>query len=222
MGTVTAPWKQLLLNALESQCSPQALFLLSARNDRIKWETFQSHCCFSGSLSSRSLSNFDEICDVGFLGFSEDFRITVIRYKSILMATLARIEELKHCPFAEICWYFTDTWEQFRINGRIDIINGSNPDSLKLQQREKSWFAGSLKSRVQYLGPNPGLPSLSEETHQDLLLDPSTGPVDAFYLLVLDPDQIDYLNLKSNQRLTFNSRLSASGEKSWTSERINP
>lgn len=132
-----------------------------------------------------------------------------------------QIEELKKCPFAEICWYFTDSWEQFRISGRIDVIDGSNPDSMKLQQREKSWFASSMKSRLQYLGASPGLPNISEQQTQELFLDPSTGPVASFCLLVLDPDQVDYLNLKSEQRLAFTSTLNVSGEKFWTSEKIN-
>ena len=59
-----------------------------------------------------------------------------------------------------------------------------------LQQREKSWFASSVKSRLQYLGPNPGLPCISEHLNEETFLDPSTGPVDAFCLLVLDPDQV--------------------------------
>jgi hypothetical protein len=73
-----------------------------------------------------------------------------------------KVEDLKHCSFAEvinfhvfsldkyialldifiiltwlfmiqICWYFTDSWEQFRINGVVDVIDGSNPDPMKVQ-----------------------------------------------------------------------------------------
>lgn len=33
----------------------------------------------------------------------------------------------------QICWYFTESWEQFRINGRVDVIDGSNSDPEKLQ-----------------------------------------------------------------------------------------
>lgn len=58
-----------------------------------------------------------------------------------------------------------------------------------IQQREKSWFASSLKSRLQYLGLSPGLPRLSEQPDLEYL-DHSTGPVSAFCLLVLDPDQV--------------------------------
>lgn len=59
-----------------------------------------------------------------------------------------------------------------------------------MQQREKSWFASSLRSRSQYLGPNPGIPCLNEQALPEISLDPSTGPVDAFCLLILEPDQV--------------------------------
>ena len=64
-----------------------------------------------------------------------------------------------------------------------------------VQQREKSWFASSVKSRLQYLGPNPGLPSLDEQPPKENFLDNSSGPVDAFCVLVLDPDQVYSISL---------------------------
>ncbi|KAM5555700.1 pyridoxine/pyridoxamine 5'-phosphate oxidase 2 [Rosa sericea] len=200
MGTVTAPapWKQLLLTALESNAHLR-------HSSYFQLATIGSN----GRPSNRT---------VVFRGFQEDSDKIQINTD----CRTRKIEELKHCPFAEICWYFTDSWEQFRINGTVDIIDGSNSDPIKLQQREKSWFSGSLRSRLQYLGPSPGLPNLSEQPSNEVSLDPSTGPVGAFCLLVLDPHQVDYLNLKSNQRLSFTSTSSPNGEKSWTSERVNP
>ncbi|GKV13115.1 hypothetical protein SLEP1_g24182 [Rubroshorea leprosula] len=198
MGAVAAPWKQLLLNALDS-------------NSHLKHSSFFQLATVgsNGRPSNRT---------VVFRGFQENSDNIQINTDT----RSRKIEELKKCPFAEICWYFTESWEQFRISGRIDVIDGSNPDSVKLQQREKAWFSTSVKSRLQYLGPNPGLPCISEQPIQDLSIDSSTGPVGAFCLLVLDPDQVDYLNLKSNQRVEFASRLDATGAKCWTSERINP
>ncbi|KAK9910140.1 hypothetical protein M0R45_034115 [Rubus argutus] len=199
MGTVTVPpWKQLLLSALESNAHLR-------HSSYFQLATIGSN----GRPSNRT---------VVFRGFQEDNDKIQINTD----CRTRKIEELKHCPFAEICWYFTDSWEQFRINGTVDIIDGSNSDPTKLQQRENSWFSGSLRSRLQYLGPNPGLPILSEQPSKEVSPDPSTGPVEAFCLLVLDPHQVDYLNLKSNQRLTFTSTPSPNGEKSWTSERVNP
>ncbi|CAL5400863.1 unnamed protein product [Camellia sinensis] len=198
MGTVTGPWKQLLLNALDS-------------NSALKHSSFFQLATIgsNGRPSNRT---------VVFRGFEENSDKMRINTD----CRTHKIDDLKHCPFAEICWYFTDSWEQFRINGRIDVVDGLCLDPLKLQQREKAWFASSVKSRLQYLGPNPGLPSLGEQSSSESSLDPSAGPVDAFCLLVLDPDQVDYLNLKINERLTFSSRQNINGEKFWSSERINP
>ncbi|TYH62998.1 hypothetical protein ES332_D07G160000v1 [Gossypium tomentosum] len=199
MGTITAPWKQLLLNALES-------------NSHLKHSSYFQLATVgcNGRPSNRTL------VFRGFQESSDKFHINT-DYRT------HKIEELKHCPFAEICWYFTDSWEQFRISGRVDVIDGSNPDTFELQQREKSWFASSVKSRLQYLGPNPGLPRISEhQSEEEVRLDPSIGPVAAFCLLVLDPDQVDYLNLKSTERVKFISTLDMNGVKNWTSERINP
>ncbi|CDP08652.1 unnamed protein product [Coffea canephora] len=197
-SSATAPWKQLLLNALQS-------------NSHLKHSSYFQLATVgnNGRPSNRT---------VVFRGFQDDS-------DKIQMNTDSRtrkIEDLKHCPFAEICWYFTDTWEQFRINGKVDIIDGYSADPLKLQHREKAWFASSLRSRLQYLGPTPGLPSLDEELSEKTSLDPSTGPVGAFCLLLLDPDQVDYLNLKSNERQSFTSTRTGSGEKFWTSDKVNP
>ncbi|XP_077246427.1 pyridoxamine 5'-phosphate oxidase family protein [Tasmannia lanceolata] len=196
MGSPSAaPWKQLLLNALESN-KHSSFFQLA---------TISSN----GRPANRT---------VVFRGFQEGSDKILINTDS----RTRKIEDIKHCPFGEICWYFTDSWEQFRINGRIDIIDGLNPDPVKLQQREKAWFASSLKSRLQYFGPGPGLPCVNEEPCKENLLDPYIGPIGAFCVLVLDPEQVDYLNLKSNKRLMFKSKQSGDGEQSWVSEEINP
>ncbi|XP_021815018.1 pyridoxine/pyridoxamine 5'-phosphate oxidase 2 isoform X2 [Prunus avium] len=168
MGAVTAPapWKQLLLNAMES----------NAHLRHTSYIQLATIAC-NGRPSNRT---------VVFRGFQEDSDKIQINTDG----RSRKIEELKHCPFAE--------------------------------QREKSWASSSLKSRLQYLGPQPGLPNLSEEPPKEVSVDPSTGPVGAFCVLVLDPQQVDYLNLKSNQRLTFASTGSPNEEKCWTSERVNP
>ncbi|KAF6146021.1 hypothetical protein GIB67_033380 [Kingdonia uniflora] len=94
--------------------------------------------------------------------------------------------------------------------------------SFSSQQREKSWFASSPKSRLQYLGPVPGLPCVSEEPSRESSLDPSAGPIDVFCLLVLDPEQVDYVNLKSNERLSFKPKQTDDSGKLWVLEKINP
>ncbi|KAL0283294.1 UNVERIFIED_CONTAM: Pyridoxine/pyridoxamine 5'-phosphate oxidase 2 [Sesamum angustifolium] len=189
MGSSSAaPWKQLLLSSIQA-------------NSHLKhYSYFQlATVASNGRPSNRT---------VVFRGFQDDGDKILINTDN----RSRKIDELKHCPFAEICWYFTESWEQFRINGSVDVIDETNPDPVKLEQREKSWFACSPKSRLQYMAPTPRLPSLSEPPSEIPSLDPSVGPVAAFCLLVLDPAQIDYLNLKSNERLLFTSGLSSDGK----------
>ena len=59
-----------------------------------------------------------------------------------------------------------------------------------MQKRAEAWSSISLKSRMQYLGPSPNLPYIAEQPAKEPVLDPCSGPVDAFCLLVLDPDQV--------------------------------
>lgn len=58
-----------------------------------------------------------------------------------------------------------------------------------MQIREKSWFGCSMKARLQYLDPEQGCPRVNEQP-KEFSLDPCAGPVDAFCVLILDPDQV--------------------------------
>ncbi|KAG6730357.1 hypothetical protein I3842_01G075600 [Carya illinoinensis] len=109
MEAVTGPWKQLLLNALES-------------NSHLRHSSFFQ-------LATVGLNGRPSNRTVVFRGLEENTDKIQIHtdYRT------HKIEELRHCPYAEICWYFTDSWEQFRVNGKIDILDESNPDLNKLQ-----------------------------------------------------------------------------------------
>ncbi|XP_006649265.1 pyridoxine/pyridoxamine 5'-phosphate oxidase 2 isoform X1 [Oryza brachyantha] len=198
-SALSSPWRSLLQRALDG-------------NAHLKHSTFFQLATVGGG-GGRPANR-----TVVFRGFQE-------QSDKIQINTDARsnkIGEIRNCPFGEICWYFTDTWEQFRISGFIDVIDGSSPDPVKLQLRERAWFGSSVKSRLQYLGPCPGLPIPNDDLVKDVHIDPSAGPVDAFCLLVLDPEKVDYLNLKSNQRLMFTRNQKEDGSNNWMGEKISP
>ncbi|RWW04370.1 hypothetical protein BHE74_00039778 [Ensete ventricosum] len=71
----------------------------------------------------------------------------------------------------------------------LNLFDNTN-NYLSMQQREKAWFASSLKSRLQYLAPAPRLPDISNVSGEENQLDPSEGPVEAFCLLLFDPEQV--------------------------------
>ncbi|XP_073278769.1 pyridoxine/pyridoxamine 5'-phosphate oxidase 2-like isoform X2 [Primulina huaijiensis] len=205
--SVAASWKQLLLNSIQSNSHLN-------HSSYLQIATVASN----GRPSNRT---------VVFRGFQDDGHKIQINTDS----RTRKIDDLKHCPFAEICWYFTNTWEQFRIGGQVDVIDGTNSDPVKLQfpfnlyakQRERSWFACSLKSRMQYLAPAPRILFASEQQPTETpTLDSSMSPVGVFCLLVLNPGQVDYLNLKSNERLIFTAGQDGSGETHWSVEKVDP
>ncbi|KAJ8437182.1 hypothetical protein Cgig2_003811 [Carnegiea gigantea] len=83
-------------------------------------------------------------------------------------------------------------WNQ-SLRGHLEEKRRQQPagkfENDVMQQREKSWFASSLRSRMQYLSPDMGLPSINEKLPKNISLDPSVGPVGAFCLLVLNPEK---------------------------------
>ncbi|KAL6847629.1 hypothetical protein ACP4OV_022655 [Aristida adscensionis] len=197
-SALASPWRALLQRALDG-------------NAHLRHSTyFQLATVSSGGRPANRTVVFR-----GFQEYSDKIQINTD-------ARSNKIGEIKSCPFGEICWYFTDSWEQFRISGSIDVIDGSNSDPNKLQHREKAWFASSVRSRLQYLGPQPGVPVIDHDHVNDVRLDPSAGPVDAFCLLVLDPEKVDYLNLKNNQRLMFRRSRKEDGSDNWMAEKVSP
>ncbi|XP_022980850.1 pyridoxine/pyridoxamine 5'-phosphate oxidase 2 isoform X2 [Cucurbita maxima] len=166
MGSAAAPWKSLLLSALES-------------NAQITHSRFLHLATIGGNGRPSNRT-------VVFRGFEEGTDGIRIYTDS----RSRKIEELKTCPFAE--------------------------------KRAEAWSSISPKSRMQYLGPSPNLPYIAEQPAKEPVLDSCSGPVDAFCLLVLDPDQVDYLNLKSAERKLFKAIPCLGRETLWESERINP
>ncbi|XP_075473635.1 pyridoxine/pyridoxamine 5'-phosphate oxidase 2-like [Primulina tabacum] len=196
--SAAASWKQLVLSSIQS-------------NSHLNHSSFLqiASVASNGRPSNRT---------VVFRGFQDDGHKIQINTDS-----RTHIDDLKHCPFAEICWYFTNIWEQFRIGGQVDVIDGTNSDPFKLQQRERSWFACSLKSMMQYLAPAPWLLFASEQQPTETpTLDSFMSSVGVFCLLVLNLGQVDYLNLKSNERLIFTAGQDGSGETHWSVEKVNP
>jgi len=159
-------------------------------------------------------------------------------WRSLLSASLDSNSHLKHASYFQLATVKPDG----RPANRTVVFRGFVEGTDKLQVttdsrthkieeishcpygelREKVWFASSLRSRLQYLGPHPHI-ALSNTEDVENSLDPCTGPVGTFCLLTLDPDQVDYLNLKSNQRIVF-KRLGGDvdGNCQWMQQEVNP
>ncbi|MEM7066252.1 MAG: Npun_F5749 family FMN-dependent PPOX-type flavoprotein [Cyanobacteria bacterium P01_B01_bin.77] len=101
-----------------------------------------------------------------------------------------KVQEIQAQPWAEACWYFTVTREQFRISGKLMLVAQENHTI-----RINAWQAMSAKARQQFYWPHPGQPKADIAAFEPV--EPSTqGPPDSFYVLLLEADRVEHLMLK--------------------------
>eukprot|EP00249_Psilotum_nudum_P013097 c24151_g1_i1 orf=439-723(-) len=94
---------------------------------------------------------------------------------------------------------------------------------MKLNLREKAWFASSMNLRLQFMGPHPKLPCLTKNSELQAQLDPEQGPVETFCLVTLNPEEVDYVNLKENRRVIFKrTEKTTVSIGQWTEMEVNP
>lgn len=140
---------------------------------------------------------------------------------SLLVTTDARsakADELRASPWAELCWYFTTSREQFRIFGGVRLIGPDGGDGSDLgEARARVWEGLPVASKRSFAGPAPGTERGEEPA------DASTAPEspsDHFLLLVIDPESVDALDLKTepHRRVLYRRE----GSEGWSSKWINP
>jgi pyridoxamine 5'-phosphate oxidase len=66
------------------------------------------------------------------------------------------------------------------------------------------WQRLSPNARAQFYWPQPGVPRLDDETAYDVEMPPpDEAAVDTFCMVVLDVSEVEYISLKSNQRIRY-------------------
>ncbi len=130
-----------------------------------------------------------------------------------------KVAELEHAPWCEICWYFPVTHEQFRISGPTTLVRESTQDSALRDARRDSWRDLTEPIRLSFTWPQPG-------EHRDGLAPfPTTHPDQEtpsshFCLLILDPHEVDFLEINGNPQNRWVYRRAEHGR--WTGAEINP
>ena len=129
----------------------------------------------------------------------------------------AKITHIEHQPWVEACWYFSKTREQFRLAGTITLVGVNNTDSILDRARKETWKNISVKARTQFAWPTPGEPRVDKEL---VTLEPPSDPSPNFCLLLLNPQQVDYLELKGETHSRLFYYLDDS--QTWHISSINP
>ena len=154
---------------------------------------------------------------VVFRGFLENCD----RYKDCLKIVTdsrsQKIEQIHANPWAEINWYFTKTRSQFRILGKLILVNHQSTD-LELQQaRLAAWQALSESARIQFVWAHPREPRI--DFPEITTPDPSQ-PLDSFCLLLLEPTECDRLELRGAPQNRYLYLRDEQGN--WIEREVNP
>lgn len=150
-----------------------------------------------------------------FRGFQTDSD----RLKFVTDSRSQKPEQIEHQPWAEACWYFPETREQFRLHGYLTLVKADNPDAVLQQARQTAWQETSDATRLQFTWPDPGKPKADAAFEQ---APPNAiEPLANFCLLLLNPVIVDRLELRGEPQ---NRTIYEWDEiqQTWTVQMVNP
>lgn len=129
-----------------------------------------------------------------------------------------KIQQIAHSSWSEICWYFSQTREQFRLTGTLKVVSSAE-DSLQ-QSRSLVWQKLSDAGRLQFAWPNPRSSRVAEK---EAFSPPSLAvnePLPNFCLLLFNPIEVDHLELRGEPQNRWIYQLDQRNE--WIIKSVNP
>jgi pyridoxamine 5'-phosphate oxidase len=152
---------------------------------------------------------------VVFRGFLEETN----QVKFVTDSRSQKAEQIDHQPWSEACWYFPETREQFRIAGQLILVRDNYPATALQQARQTAWKELSDAARLQFAWPAPGAARANCEAFQPPAPD-ADEPLANFCLLLLDPVEVDHLELLGEPQNRWLYQMDRNGH--WSSKEINP
>jgi pyridoxamine 5'-phosphate oxidase len=146
----------------------------------------------------------------GFLPDTNQLRFIVDRRSE-------KIDQIRTQPWAELCWYFPKTREQFRISGTLTLVPENYPDESLLKARSTLWQELSNAARSQFAWAAPRQPKtepLDSEAVDAIEAHPN------FCLLLLEPVEVDHLELRGEPQNRY--LYIKQEQEEWVKEEVNP
>jgi pyridoxamine 5'-phosphate oxidase len=153
---------------------------------------------------------------VVFRGFLDDTN----QLKIITDSRSQKADQIQHQSWGEACWYFPKTREQFRLAGQLTLVGADDPDPALKNARQTTWQDLSDSARLQFAWPYPGQERLEDDA---AFLPPSPDPeppLPNFSLLLLEPVQVDHLELRGNPQNRWLYHQNSANE--WFMQAVNP
>jgi pyridoxamine 5'-phosphate oxidase len=121
-------------------------------------------------------------------------------------------------PWAEVCWYFPTTREQFRLSGTLELVTAECADTSNYKARQQAWQQMSDAGRIQFDWGTPGADRSAPETFNPPQPDPQQ-PSANFCLLLLAAIAVVHLELRGDPQNCYSYELVNS---EWQMRSIDP
>ncbi|MCU7553970.1 pyridoxamine 5'-phosphate oxidase family protein [Alteromonas sp. ASW11-19] len=146
---------------------------------------------------------------VVFRGISDQHELQVISD-----TRSGKWDDLQGNGFAQVCWYFAKTREQYRLDVTATCLKVADNPSLLAQYWQKLSDAG----KKQFLWGTPNTP---RDTNQPLLAESDFDDVpEHFCLLALKVTAVDYLSLRGNPQYRERHYTDSAGD--WVAKPVIP
>ena len=120
-----------------------------------------------------------------------------------------KFNDLKHCHYGELCWYFTESREQYRFVVEASWRSGEEARAL--------WETMSDATRQQFFGPTPGKSVVSADEKLQRIA--TSSPPEHFCELRLNVAAVDYLDVSQSPNIRVNYTRE---QGTWKSRQIVP
>jgi pyridoxamine 5'-phosphate oxidase len=121
--------------------------------------------------------------------------------------------------WAEACWYFPKTREQFRLSGTLELVTTESIDASYSKARQSAWQQMSDAGRIQFDWGTPG----ADRSEDPQLFNPpqpdAQQPSANFCLLLLGVTAVTHLELRGEPQ---NCYLYELVDQEWGIRSINP
>lgn len=200
--STSPPWLRLIKTCLEQDTKPSARFL---------------------QLATLTAEGHPSCRTVVFRGWyhpppSPSHNQSYIALKAVTDIRSHKINGIRKNPWAEICWYFEQSRQQFRLTGNIRLVDFEEQDSGLIHARIDQWRALSDSARQQFCLAAPGKEIYTETSdipsHVKLSY---TDPHPSFVLMLLEPTTVDVVDLRASSR-----RMFLRGLQKWSDYYVNP
>ncbi len=106
-------------------------------------------------------------------------------------------------PWAEACWYFPKTREQFRLSGILTLVTPKSSNTSYSKARQAAWQQMSDSGRIQFDWGTPGADRSEDPAAFNPPQPDEHQPSENFCLLLLDVTGVTHLELRGEAQSCY-------------------